>query len=107
MQIVTNVLIHNELAEAERNTHDTIVAQPVEKHEKPEKGKQSEGTSLSSVPTTQPDPMGKALVSDEQSALKKCLASDINFPRNKRKRGERKAGPGSWNKKHSSEPDSQ
>lgn len=101
------MLIHNEVAEAERNTQSRIVAQPVEKHQEPEKGKQGEGTSLSSVPTKQPDPMGKALISQEQSALKKCLASDINFPRNKRKRGERKAGPGSWNKKHSSEPDSQ
>ncbi|KAA0044542.1 uncharacterized protein E6C27_scaffold46G002900 [Cucumis melo var. makuwa] len=105
--IVDNVLTHNEVVEAERNTDSKVVAQPVEKHREPEKVSQGEGTSLSSNPTTQPDPMGKALVSEEQSALKKCLASDINFPRNKRKRGERKAGPGSWNKKHSSEPDSQ
>lgn len=95
------------MVEAEKNTDSKIVAQPVEKHHEAEKVNQGEGTSLSSNPTTQPDPAGKALVSEEQSALKKCLASDINFPRNKRKRGERKAGPGSWNKKHSSEPDSQ
>ncbi|XP_022159105.1 uncharacterized protein LOC111025545 [Momordica charantia] len=105
--IVDNVLIHNEVAEAERNTRSRIVVQPVEKHREPEKSKLGEGTSLNSIPTTQSDPMGKAVVCEEQSTLKKCLASDINFPRNKRKRGERKAGPGSWNKRHSSEPDSQ
>lgn len=87
-----------------------MVVQPAEeKHLEPEKDKLCEDTGLTSILATQPepDPRGKALMSEEQSALKKCLASDINFPRNKRKRGERKAGPGSWNKKHSSEPDSQ
>lgn len=101
------MLIHNEVAEAERNTRSRIVVQPVEKHREPEKSKLGEGTSLNSIPTTQSDPVGKAVVCEKQSTLKKCLASDINFPRNKRKRGERKAGPGSWNKRHSSEPDSQ
>lgn len=43
----------------------------------------------------------------EQSTLKSCLASDLNFPKNKRKRCERKAGSGGWSKKPSSEPDSQ
>ncbi|CAL1404761.1 unnamed protein product [Linum trigynum] len=41
------------------------------------------------------------------ATLKSCLALDVQIPRNKRKRGERKAGPGTggWNKKSSGDDD--
>lgn len=54
-----------------------------------------------------PPAAGKASTSQEQSTLKSCLASEIHFPKNKRKRGERKASSGGWNRKMPGEPDSQ
>lgn len=36
--------------------------------------------------------------SPEKSSLRSCINSDVNFPKNKRKRGERKAGSSAWNK---------
>ncbi|OIV94330.1 hypothetical protein TanjilG_18295 [Lupinus angustifolius] len=48
-----------------------------------------------------------AAASQDEPTLKSCLYKDANVPRNKRKRGERKAGSGAWSKKCSGEPDSQ
>lgn len=41
------------------------------------------------------------------STVESCLGLDVNFPRNKRKRGERKTGSDVWSKKCSGEPGSQ
>lgn len=53
------------------------------------------------------DQVPKTTLSHEKSILKQCLASDINFPKSKRKRGERKAGSCSWSRQVTGEPDSQ
>ncbi|KAF2300350.1 hypothetical protein GH714_012280 [Hevea brasiliensis] len=92
-----------------RETHPFIGTnnQLLEKHHEPDKGEEGESTNPCSISTTEPDPMAKTIVSQGQSTLKSCLASDFQFPKNKRKRGERKAGSGGWSKKCSGEPDSQ
>lgn len=106
--ILDNILIQNDGAEGEQHTFLGTSNQSIEKHNDPEKGEEGESTNPSPIPTSEPDPVAKSEVDQDQSTLKSCLASDINFPRNKRKRGERKAGPGSsWSKKGSGEPDSQ
>ncbi|KMT15508.1 hypothetical protein BVRB_3g058610 isoform B [Beta vulgaris subsp. vulgaris] len=52
------------------------------------------------------DPVAEDAVVLEKSTLNSCLTSDVGAPKNKRKRGERKAGPGGWNKRSAGEPDS-
>ncbi|KDP44239.1 hypothetical protein JCGZ_05706 [Jatropha curcas] len=105
--ILDNVLIHNETVEGETHTFIGTSNQLLEKHHEPEKGEEGESTNPCPIPTSEVDPTVTTTVPHEQSTLKSCLASDIQFPRNKRKRGERKASSGGWNKKCSGEPDSQ
>uniref|UniRef100_A0A2N9GEY7 Uncharacterized protein n=1 Tax=Fagus sylvatica TaxID=28930 RepID=A0A2N9GEY7_FAGSY len=105
--IVDNVLIHTEVAEAETHTLNKIDNQATETHQEAEIGEQEESTNLSLIPTSEPLTVEKSVGSQEQSTLKSCLASDVQFPRNKRKRGERKAGSVGWNKKSSGETESQ
>ena len=100
-----NVLIHNEGADKERQAFVGTSSQPVEKHHEPEKGE--EGESTNPTPAAEPDPSKKTIISQGNSTFSSCLASDLQIPRNKRKRAERKAGSGGWSKKGSSEPDSQ
>ncbi|KAM1925416.1 hypothetical protein ACFX13_032695 [Malus domestica] len=102
--IVDNVLIHNEAAEAEKRAFQMINDQPKEEHQQPEKDLQE---AVFPTPQSEPAPSAEAAVPQEQSTLESCLASDVNFHRNKRKRGERKAGSVVWSKKCSGEPDSQ
>ena len=106
-QIVDNVLIHNEVAQGERETFIGTINQLLEKHHEPEKGEEGESTNPCSNPTSDSDPIAKTIVTQGESILKSCLASDFQFPRNKRKRAERRAGSGGWSKKGSGEPDSQ
>lgn len=95
MQIVDSVLVHSEPAEAERHTF-------------PEIGDQEESTTPSLIPKSEPLSAEKSVGPPEPSTLKSCLASsDVHFPRNKRKRGERKAGSGIWSRRSSGEADSQ
>ncbi|KAJ0093104.1 hypothetical protein Patl1_26757 [Pistacia atlantica] len=105
--ILDNILIQNDGTEGDHHTFLRTGNQSIEKHQDLEKGEGGESTNPSQVPTPEPDPVAKSAVSQDQSTLKSCLASDFQFPRNKRKRGERKAGPGiSWNRKGTGEPDS-
>ncbi|KAJ4839026.1 hypothetical protein Tsubulata_018922 [Turnera subulata] len=105
--ILDNVLIHNEATDGDRhNSVDTNV-ELLDKDHKLVKVEQGESCNPSPMPTSEPEPLGKTSELQGQSTLKSCLASDFQFPRNKRKRAERKAGSGGWNKKCSGEPDSQ
>ncbi|KAK9932177.1 hypothetical protein M0R45_019425 [Rubus argutus] len=89
--IVDDVLIHNAAAEGEKQSFQKISEQPKEKHQQqPENGKQEEGPC--------PTP---------SSTVESCLGLDVNFPRNKRKRGERRTGSDVWSKKGSGDPGSQ
>ncbi|KAK7822898.1 hypothetical protein CFP56_036012 [Quercus suber] len=117
VMIVDSVLVHAEAAEAERHTFKIIGNQATEMQQEPEIGEQ-ESTNLPLIPKSEPlivplipksEPLTveKSVGPQEQSTLKTCLASDVNFPKNKRKRGERKAGSVGWSKRSSGEPDSQ
>lgn len=107
MQILDNILLHDEAAETEKSAFQSTCNQPPEeKHKEPETCDE-EGTNPCPISSSEPDPVVKTVVSQEQSALQSCLASDVHFPRNKRKRGERKAGSVVWSKRCSGEPDSQ
>lgn len=109
MQILDNILLQTDGAEGDCHTFLRTSNQSIDKHHEPEKGEgegEGESTNPSKVPTSD-DPVAKSAASQDQSTLKSCLALDFQFPWNKRKRGERKAGPGiSWNRKGASEPDS-
>lgn len=105
LQILDNVLIHNQTAEVERHTFQKISDQPTE-HQELKRGEQEASSNPSPVPASEPDLEAKSIVPHEQSTLKTSLASDFHFPKNKRKRGERKAGSGGWSLKNSGEPDS-
>ena len=82
-------MIHN-AAEGEKLIIQRLSDEPKENHQQPpEEGKQ-EG------PRATPS-----------STVESCLGLDVNFPRNKRKRGERRTGSDVWSKKCSGEPGSQ
>ncbi|KAK9287756.1 hypothetical protein L1049_016196 [Liquidambar formosana] len=105
--IVDNILIHNEAAEVEGNSCRKISNQSVEKYQETKRGEQEESTNPPPLPVPEPDPVAKTVVPQEQSALKSSLVSEFHIPKNKRKRGERKAGSGGWSRRQSGEPDSQ
>ncbi|XP_016556199.1 uncharacterized protein LOC107855703 isoform X1 [Capsicum annuum] len=104
-KIVDNILIHNEVSEVGHiltMNHD----KSFEKHQ--DVGNNVEEDIFNQAPpASEANAAGKASISQEQSTLKSCLASEIHFPKNKRKRGERKASSGGWNRKIPGEPDSQ
>lgn len=100
--ILDNILIHNQVAEAE--THTLINSNT--QHE-PEKIGEEESTINPVLPTLEPDNLPKNANSQEHATPKPHLASDFHFPKNKRKRGERKAGMGNWSRQCPGEPDSQ
>ncbi|XP_022722984.1 uncharacterized protein LOC111280087 isoform X2 [Durio zibethinus] len=105
--IVENVLMQNEGNARDKQILMRTNSQSIKQHHQPEKGEEGESTNPCPIPTSEPNHATKYIVSQEQSTLRSCLASDICFPKSKRKRGERKAGSGGWSRKHSGEPDSQ
>lgn len=90
MQILDNMLVHDETPEAEkpvlRNSQHQITV------------KQEEDSAMESDSATKD-------VNQEQSSLNPF--SEFQIPKNKRKRGERKAGTSKWNLQLPGEPDSQ
>ncbi|KAM7280622.1 hypothetical protein ACFE04_007756 [Oxalis oulophora] len=91
--IMNNLLIHNQATDGDSHMFTgTSDHQPTVKLEKVNVGE-------SSNPSPAPD------TSHEQSALPSNFAADLHFATNKRKRGERKAGSGSWKNKAPGEPD--
>ncbi|XP_060208642.1 uncharacterized protein LOC132636017 isoform X2 [Lycium barbarum] len=104
-RIVDNILIHNEASEVGGHILTMNNDKSFEKHQDVVNNVDEE--SFNPPPSaSEPNAAGKASTSQEQSTLKSCLASEIHFPKNKRKRGERKAGSGGWNRKMPGEPDS-
>ncbi|XP_042037877.1 uncharacterized protein LOC121783768 [Salvia splendens] len=92
-KIVDNILVQNEAAEVEgafKDSHN----QSADKAQDAEHSGEEESNSKASV------------LAVEANTLKSCLTSQIHFPKNKRKRGERKAGSGNWSRQCPSEPDS-
>ncbi|WCJ41234.1 hypothetical protein M5689_022116 [Euphorbia peplus] len=107
--IVDNALMHKEAEEGERLVKNEEVEEGeiLENNDEAEKGEEGESGNLCVVATSESDQTGKNIEAKGEAVLKSCLESDFQFPRNKRKRGERKAGSAGWNKKGSGEPDSQ
>ncbi|XP_014633628.1 uncharacterized protein [Glycine max] len=106
--MVDNVLIH-EVAETDEHTFKSASQYPVERLQDVERG-EGEEESLNPVPIPMSDihmATTNPAVSQEQSTLKSCMYRDGNILKNKRKRGERKACSGSWNKKCSGESENQ
>ncbi|BAT75044.1 hypothetical protein VIGAN_01284200 [Vigna angularis var. angularis] len=95
--MVDNVLIH-EVAETDEHTFKSGSQPPMERLQNWEKGEGEENLNLVSVPMSDIN-----TVAQEQSTLKPCVYNDVSIPKNKRKRGERKACSGGWSKKCSGE----
>lgn len=102
-----NILIHNELVEMEGQTFRKNNNQSAEKHQDSDNSGEEESINTLLPAASESDAVMKSSTSHEQSTLKSCLASGIHVPKNKRKRGERKAGSGGWSRQHPGEPDSQ
>ena len=90
-----DISIHNHPAEGEIYPFKSINDQQTGRHQEPDRGEQGESTDPPPTPATEPEPVAKT---GEQPTLKSCLASDFHVPKNKRKRGERKAGSAGWNR---------
>ncbi|XP_047178063.1 uncharacterized protein LOC124845064 isoform X2 [Vigna umbellata] len=95
--MVDNVLIH-EVAETDEHTFKSGSQPPMERLQNWEKGEGEENLNLVSVPMSDINTLAQ-----EQSTLKPCVYNDVSIPKNKRKRGERKACSGGWSKKCSGE----
>ncbi|XP_014507566.1 uncharacterized protein LOC106767234 isoform X2 [Vigna radiata var. radiata] len=92
--MVDNVLIH-EVAETDEHTFKSGSQAPME-----------ENVNLVSVAMSDINTAtNTTTVAQEQSSLKPCVYNDVNIPKNKRKRGERKACSAGWSKKCSGESD--
>ncbi|KAK6930471.1 hypothetical protein RJ641_004565 [Dillenia turbinata] len=92
-QIVDNTLVLDKAAEGEDNVFSAIGNQHLEKSQEPPKD-DKENTDCPQGPLPAPDIKGKAVLAP--STLSSHLASELQFPKNKRKRGERKAGIDAW-----------
>ncbi|KAG8375883.1 hypothetical protein BUALT_Bualt09G0005500 [Buddleja alternifolia] len=89
-KIVDNILIHEEAAEEGSKTEEA------------ENSGEEESNTAIQFALEEAELVEKT---QEQSALESCLASEIHFPKNKRKRGERKAGSANWSRQRPAEPD--
>ncbi|GFP93289.1 hypothetical protein PHJA_001473300 [Phtheirospermum japonicum] len=101
-RIVDNMAIQNDAAEIEgsalKKTQDADNSGGEE---------EEESNNNAMLLALEPDMVEtKGVETTEQSTLKSCLSEDIHFPKNKRKRGERKAGSGNWSRQRPGEPDS-
>lgn len=108
MQMLENMLVHDEPTEAERLTlrHCQNQQQLTVKQEEGVKIEQEEESSHLN-PAMESETATKDIVPQEQSTLKSNLVSEFQVPKNKRKRRERKAGSGNWSRQCPGEPNSQ
>ncbi|CAK9172326.1 unnamed protein product [Ilex paraguariensis] len=104
--ILDNIFIHNQAAELELHIFEKNQKQAMENHQDLEDSGEEESTNPL-LPSSELDPVSKSDTSQGQSTLKSCLASEFRFPKNKRKRGHRRAGSGGWSRQCPGEPDSQ
>lgn len=105
-QIVDNILIQNEAAaEVDGSAFKCSHNQSTEKAQEAENSGEEESNNAVLL-ALEPEMAGKATATTDQSILKSCLSSEIHFPKNKRKRGERKAGSGNWSRQRPGEPNS-
>ncbi|XP_052172396.1 uncharacterized protein LOC127788301 isoform X4 [Diospyros lotus] len=89
-----NVLAYDQAAEVERHTSRSTQKNTTGKLQEQEECMQESGNR--SVPDIEPDLGAKTETPLNPSSLTSCLASEIHFPKSKRKRAERKVGLGRW-----------
>ncbi|MED6158072.1 hypothetical protein PIB30_029266 [Stylosanthes scabra] len=109
--MVDSVLIR-EVAETEDHVFKSVSHHPIKKLQISAMKCEGEEKTLQHVDSVPASDLNNVAVnssagSQEQPVLKQCLHGDASVPKNKRKRGERKAGSVGWSKKCSAEPDSQ
>ncbi|KAL3835100.1 hypothetical protein ACJIZ3_009836 [Penstemon smallii] len=100
-KILDNIVINNETGEVEESTFKNDHNQSGEKsQEEANSGEEEEEMNNNGINLAlESEKVAKAVVvSEEHSTLRSSLASEIHFPKNKRKRGERKAGSSNWSK---------
>ncbi|KAK3003233.1 hypothetical protein RJ639_020088, partial [Escallonia herrerae] len=93
---IVDTVMHNQAIKAEPRTLDDKHIQPTGKHQELERREEASNNPL--LPAAESEAVVKPAMSQEQSFLKSSLASEVHFPKNKRKRGERKAGTGGWSR---------
>ncbi|XP_075487418.1 uncharacterized protein LOC142526743 [Primulina tabacum] len=102
-KIVDNIMTHNEEVEGERSMSKNKHDQSAENTRDTENDLEEEINNATQF-ALEPRSMAKAVASQEHSTLKPCLVLGLHFPKNKRKRGERKAGSGNWSRQRPGEP---
>lgn len=106
--IVDNIPIHNQAAEADEAytsmTSKNQQSKGTLKHQEPVKIKIEESNINPVLPASGAEMVSEAAMSQEQLTLKSQIPSDFHFPKNKRKRGERKAGMGNWSRQCPGDP---
>lgn len=102
-KIVDNIMTHNEAAEVERSMSKNKHDHPAEKTRDTENDLEEDINNAAQY-LSDPHSVAKAVASEERSTLKPCLVLELHFPKNKRKRGERKAGSGNWSRQRPGEP---
>lgn len=103
LQIVDNIFIQNEAAEVEGSALKYSHTQSADKGQDAEHSGGEEESNKASLSALEPEMVA---ATPQQATLNSCLTSQIHFPKNKRKRGERKAGSGNWSRQRPGEPDS-
>nr|DAD42849.1 TPA_asm: hypothetical protein HUJ06_001079 [Nelumbo nucifera] len=93
--MVDDILIHNQAAQEEFHNFERISGQPIEKPQKMMKDQEE----ILPVSATEPDLAPK--IAKEQSTVNASPASEFKAPKNKRKRGDRKAYSGGWSRRSS------
>ncbi|XP_010257268.1 PREDICTED: uncharacterized protein LOC104597440 isoform X2 [Nelumbo nucifera] len=88
-----HVLIHNQVTQEDLHNFEVTI-QPPEKLQEQVKEEEKE-SMIPLLPAKEPELASKTSTQD-QLTLNSCLASEFQVPKNKRKRGERKASSGSW-----------
>lgn len=102
-KIVDNIFIQNEAAEVEGSAFKYSHNQSADKGQDVEHSGGEEESNKASLSALEPEMVA---ATPQQATLNSCLTSQIHFPKNKRKRGERKAGSGNWSRQRPGEPDS-
>ncbi|CAI9108560.1 OLC1v1008190C2 [Oldenlandia corymbosa var. corymbosa] len=106
-KIVDNIFIHNEAAEMELRTFKQPHIESMENHQDADGSGDEESTNPVLPVKEEVDKDVTHDIHKEDLTLKSGLVSEIQVPKNKRKRGERKGGSGGWSRQLPGEPDGQ
>ncbi|KAK9123456.1 hypothetical protein Sjap_013058 [Stephania japonica] len=94
--LADDVLIHNQATEKELQHFEKIGSLLLEKPQVSVKEEHDEVLLPTSASNSELVTNREITQTCDQSVLKSCLASELGVPKTKRKRGERRAGAGTW-----------